>query len=245
MKLLLTLEPRWRDPDDQVRPHPGAPAADIAEALCQRLGARLLAHGDGDGETRLAVDTADGRNVLVRVAGDQIRLLGASDKGGHWDDEHDEWIEDSDADAALVRCVEALVPVLVELTGWRVDGDIVDYDTEGYCPQCERPYYEFETTCRDCGFRVDGSIAPEECLRRAVLLLDRLVARGLVELEDGRPGVPELLRRVARHIEQRDGHMDPDAIFRLLESCEGIAEVYGEEDELIAVWRAALSNASA
>ncbi|MEZ4381157.1 MAG: hypothetical protein R3A79_07400 [Nannocystaceae bacterium] len=234
MRLLATMTP-WRYAASDPHPRrPCPPPAEVAEALARELGASPL---PGDGPLRLALDVADGRNLLVRLGPERVEVYGdVAAAGRRRDDEHGGWVEDG-GDATFERSLEALVPVLVRLTGWRAASDLLLYDPDGRCPACGRCFYDWESACRDCGARLDGSVDPADSHRRAARLIDAMVAAELLELEHaGDRG--DLERRLSEHIRRQGGAMSPERVLGILEDAAAVAEVYGDEDDLRRQWDA-------
>ncbi|MCB9569153.1 MAG: hypothetical protein H6710_18385 [Myxococcales bacterium] len=229
LQLLATMTPQ-RHPAGEPYPRRRAPPPEaVAEAIAGAFAATSL---PPEGETlRLAIDVADGRNLVVAIGPDRLDMFGETGESTGDDD-------DDDADQPLERCIEALVPLLVDVTGWEAESELLIYDFEGACPGCGRGFYDWESACRDCGHRVDGSIEPELCRRRAQELLRRMVAAGLVEWEEGAVGSEpgELVERLASHIERQAGEVNPAQVLRILEGSPRVAELYGDDDDVRAAW---------
>jgi hypothetical protein len=223
----------WRyEASDPHTRRSSPPAADVAKALTQEVGAATL---PGAAPLRVALDVADGRNLILSLGAERLEIFGHADPRRRRDEEHGGWIDDDAADLPLERGLEALVPVLVRLTGWRVDSDVLVYDPEGTCPRCGRSFYGWERECRDCGFRVDGAADPDVCSQRAEQLVARMIDADLLELEV-RADRGALERRLADHIRRSGGGIHPERVFLLLEGAAEVAEVYGDDDDLRRLW---------
>lgn len=222
MELLAELVPD-RGRHSRVQADVGA----VLALLERDLGATPLGAG------RVALEAADGRNVVVDVEPGRVGVRGRRQDPRWFDEEHGRWEEEPAPDGPLEDVLDRVLPVLHDALGWKMSVDGVPWKPEGRCPSCRRPFFGWHVTCVGCGGDlVRGGPRRSTFQKKADAFLAALDAEDLVEWEDGADRTA-LHERLATYWKR--GGREVDVMLGMFERSDQVADVFGTERQWAAV----------